>query len=72
MSSGQIVGALCRPITKLEALRALTNGIREPKNVGHLHMPIRVEGWSPDGNPCQFTQRRMSPLSLESPVSLEA
>lgn len=44
MSSGQIVGVLCRPIIEREELPALANHSRGSQNVGHLHMPIRAEG----------------------------
>lgn len=71
MSSGQIVGDFCRPITGLGELPALTNDSFRTQNVGHLHMPIRGEAGS-DGNPCQFVQRRMPSLSLVSPVLFEA
>lgn len=44
MSSGRIVGVLCRPIIKREEPPALANHSRGSQNVGHLHMPIRAEG----------------------------
>lgn len=67
MSSGQIVGVLRRPITELEQLPALANRSRGLQNVGHLHMPIRVKD-VPRRDPCRFTQRSSSSLSLAPPV----
>lgn len=67
MSSGQIVGVLCRPIIGLEAHPALANSSRGHQNVGHLHMPIRAEG-GPRLDPCQLYNGPNSSLSLASPV----
>lgn len=67
MSSGQIVGVLCRPIIGLEAHPALANSSCGHQNVGHLHMPIRAEG-GPRLDPCQLYNGPNSALSLASPV----
>lgn len=71
MSSGQIVGVLCRPITGLEELPALANSSPGHQNVGHLHMLIRVEG-GPRLDPCPFTQRSQLFFEPRVPGSFEA
>lgn len=71
MSSGQIVGVLCRPIIKREEPHALANQSRGSQNVGHLHMPIRAEG-GPRLDPCQFTQRSQLFFEPRVPDSIEA
>lgn len=71
MSSGQIVGVLCRPIIGLEELTALANSSRGHQNVGHLHMPIRAEG-NPRLDPCQFIQRSQLFFEPRVPGSFEA
>ena len=71
MSSGQIVGVLCRPITGLGELPALANSTSGSMNVGHLHTPIRAEG-GPQSKPPPVTRNGHLFFEPRVPDSLEA